>query len=148
MSDITRKIAIFGCLLFTSFCFWKAAPGLVGGADASMLPSAQAALSPAVTPPRVVTTPIQEMRPGMRVVGRNPIRIQTESTIDPTPEGWRLVSVRMLKPDGTYYVTGPRNFQLPTTPFLSSNPIWISVSRDKPRQSTILPGGGSFPRAR
>ncbi|MFH1303523.1 MAG: hypothetical protein ABIK07_20895, partial [Planctomycetota bacterium] len=101
MSDITRKIAIFGCLLFTSFCFWKAAPGLVGGADASMLPSAQAALSPVVTHKRVVTTPIQQMRPGMRVVGRNPLRIQTESTIDPTPEGWRLVSVRMLKPDGS-----------------------------------------------
>tara|TARA_R110002049_G_scaffold5952_1_gene39189 strand:+ start:1920 stop:2366 length:447 start_codon:yes stop_codon:yes gene_type:complete len=45
-------------------------------------------------------------------------------------------------------VTGPRNFQLPTTPFLNSNPIWISVSRDKPRHSTMLPGGGSFPRAR
>ncbi|WP_339733988.1 HNH endonuclease [uncultured Gimesia sp.] len=103
MSEITRKIAIFGCLMLTGFCFWKAAPGLVGGADASMLPSAQAALSPGVTPPRVVTTPIQEMRPGMRVVGRNPLRLETESTIDPTPEGWRLISVRMLKQDGSYF---------------------------------------------
>tara|TARA_R110002111_G_scaffold153375_1_gene220263 strand:- start:250266 stop:250733 length:468 start_codon:yes stop_codon:yes gene_type:complete len=99
MSEFFRKIAIFGCLLLTSFCFWKVAPGLVGGADGSMLPSAQAALSPAVTPPRAITTPIQEMR----VVGQNPIRIQTESTIDPTPEGWRLLSVRMRKPDGTYF---------------------------------------------
>ncbi|QDT89873.1 polymorphic toxin-type HINT domain-containing protein [Gimesia algae] len=39
----------------------------------------------------------------MRIVGRNPLRIQTEPTIDPTPEGWRLVSVRMLKEDGTYF---------------------------------------------
>ncbi|QDU14181.1 hypothetical protein CA11_19850 [Gimesia maris] len=103
MSDITRKLAIFGCLLLTSFCFWKAGTGLIGGADASVLSSAQAALSPAVTPPWVVTTPIQQMRPGMRVVGRNPLRLETESTIDPTPEGWRLLSVRMRKEDGTYF---------------------------------------------
>ncbi|WP_339733986.1 polymorphic toxin-type HINT domain-containing protein [uncultured Gimesia sp.] len=103
MAEITRKLAIFTCFLFTGLCFWKVGAGLIDGADASVLPSAQAALSPAVTPPRVVTTPIQEMRPGMRVVGRNPIRIETESTIDPTPDGWRLVSVRMLKPDGTYF---------------------------------------------
>ncbi|QDT78565.1 hypothetical protein Mal35_20140 [Gimesia maris] len=64
MSEITRKLAIFSCLLLTSFCFWKAAPGLVG---------------------------------------RNPLRIQTEATVDPTPDGWRLVSVRLLKADGTYF---------------------------------------------
>ncbi|QDT78552.1 hypothetical protein Mal35_20010 [Gimesia maris] len=103
MSDITRKLAIFGCLLFTSFCFWKAGAGLIGGADTEILPSAQAAISPSFSPPRVVTTPIQQVRPGMRIVGRNPLRIQTESTIDPTPEGWRLVSVRMLKADGAYF---------------------------------------------
>ncbi|QDT78611.1 hypothetical protein Mal35_20600 [Gimesia maris] len=103
MSEITRKLAIFSCLLFTSFCFWKAGVGLTGGADTEILPSAQAAMSPSFSPPRVVTTPIQQMRPGMRVVGRNPLRIQTEATIDPTPADWRLVSVRMRKPDGTYF---------------------------------------------
>ena len=103
MTKIFRKMTIFGCLLFTGFCFWKVGAGLIGGADALVLPSAQATLSPSLSPPRVVTTPIQEMRPGMRVVGRNPLRIETEATIDPTPAGWRLVSVRMLKPDGTYF---------------------------------------------
>ncbi|QDT78595.1 hypothetical protein Mal35_20440 [Gimesia maris] len=103
MSDLTRKLAIFSCFLFTGFCFWKAGMGLIGGADTEILPSAQAAISPSFSPPRVVTTPIQQMRPGMRIVGRNPLRIQTEPTIDPTPEGWRLVSVRMLKADGTYF---------------------------------------------
>ncbi|WP_154898292.1 Hint domain-containing protein [Gimesia maris] len=103
MSGITRKLAIFSCLLFTGFCFWKAGMGLIGGADTEILPSAQAAMSPSFSPPRVVTTPIQQMRPGMRIVGRNPLRIQTESTIDPTPAGWRLVSVRMRKEDGTYF---------------------------------------------
>ncbi|QDU14164.1 hypothetical protein CA11_19680 [Gimesia maris] len=103
MSDLTRKLAIFSCLLFTGFCFWKAGMGLIGGADTEILPSAQAAVHPSYIPPRVVTTPIQQMRPGMRIVGRNPLRIQTEPIIDPTPEGWRLVSVRMLKEDGTYF---------------------------------------------
>ncbi|EDL60368.1 hypothetical protein PM8797T_25261 [Gimesia maris DSM 8797] len=101
MSDLTQKLAIFGCLLFTSFCLWKAGAGLIGGADTEILPSAQAVVLPSGTPPRVVTTPIQQMRPGMRVDGRNPLRIQTEATIDPTPAGWRLVSVRMRKPDGS-----------------------------------------------
>ncbi|WP_232097322.1 polymorphic toxin-type HINT domain-containing protein, partial [Gimesia maris] len=103
MSEITRKLAIFSCLLFTSFCFWKAGTGLIGGADTEILPSAQAAMSPAVTPPWVVTTPIQQMRPGMRIVGRNPLRNQSEATIDPMPAGWRLVSVQMRKEDGTYF---------------------------------------------
>ncbi|QDT89876.1 hypothetical protein Pan161_15090 [Gimesia algae] len=64
MSDLTRKLAIFSCLLFTGFCFWKAGAGLIGGADTEILPSAQAAISPSFSPPRVVTTPIQQMRPG------------------------------------------------------------------------------------
>ena len=103
MSELCRKLAIFSCLLFTSFCFWKVGVGLTGGGDTEILLSAQAAVSPSCSPPQVVTTPIHEMRPGMRVVGRNPLRIQTEATIDPTPEGWRLVSVRMRKEDGSYF---------------------------------------------
>ncbi|QDT78583.1 hypothetical protein Mal35_20320 [Gimesia maris] len=103
MADFTKKLAILSCFLFTGFCFWKAGTGLIGGADTEILPSAQAAMSPSFSPPRVVTTPIQQMRPGMRIVGRNPLRMQTEATIDPTPEGWRLVSVRMRKEDGTYF---------------------------------------------
>ncbi|QDU14129.1 hypothetical protein CA11_19330 [Gimesia maris] len=103
MFNFTRKLLIFSCFLFTGFCFWKAGTGLIGGADASVLTSAQATLSPAATFKRVVTTPSQQMRPGMRVVGRNPLRLETEATIDPTPEGWRLVSVQMRKEDGTYF---------------------------------------------
>ena len=103
MSEITRKLAIFSCFLFTSFCFWKVGTGLIGDADTEILPSAHAAMSPSITPSLVKTTPIQQMRPGMRVVGRNPLRLETEATIDPTPEGWRLVSVQMRKEDGTYF---------------------------------------------
>ncbi|QDT78567.1 hypothetical protein Mal35_20160 [Gimesia maris] len=105
MPNSPRKLAIFSCFLFTGFCIWKAgtSTGLIGGTDAEILPSAQAAVHPSFTPPQVVTTPIQQMRPGMRIVGRNPLRIETEATIDPTPEGWRLVSVQMRKEDGTYF---------------------------------------------
>ncbi|WP_232097391.1 polymorphic toxin-type HINT domain-containing protein [Gimesia maris] len=103
MHTYTRKLLIFSCFLFTSFCFWKAGAGLIGDTDTEILPSAHATMSPSISPPRVVTTPIQQMRPGMRVVGRNPLRWETEATIDPTPEGWRLVSVQMRKEDGTYF---------------------------------------------
>ncbi|WP_417375972.1 polymorphic toxin-type HINT domain-containing protein [Gimesia maris] len=102
-TSFTRKLLILSCFLFTSFCFWKVGTGLTGGTDTEILPSTQAAMSPSLSASRVVTTPIQEMRPGMRIVGRNPLRNQSEATIDPTPEGWRLVSVRMLKADGTYF---------------------------------------------
>ncbi|WP_197994563.1 hypothetical protein [Gimesia maris] len=46
MSDITRKLAIFTCLLFTSFCFWKVGVGLIGGTDVKILHLIQAALHP------------------------------------------------------------------------------------------------------
>lgn len=39
-------------------------------------------------------------------------------------------------------------FQLPTSWLASRKPRWISVRRDRPRQTTILPGGGSLDRAR
>ncbi|QDT78619.1 hypothetical protein Mal35_20680 [Gimesia maris] len=101
-----RKIAIFSCFLFTSFCFWKAGVGLIGGADAVILPSAQAAVHPSFARPQVVTTPIQQMRPGMRVVGRNPDRWDTQSAVEPDPVSWRLVSVRMEQQQPGQFVLG------------------------------------------
>ncbi|WP_366918878.1 hypothetical protein [uncultured Gimesia sp.] len=44
---------------------------MAGGADASLMLATQAALSPSFTLQRAITTPIQDMRPGMRIVGRN-----------------------------------------------------------------------------
>tara|TARA_R110001592_G_scaffold199852_1_gene448501 strand:- start:3147 stop:3464 length:318 start_codon:yes stop_codon:yes gene_type:complete len=95
MSEFTRKLAIFSCFLFTGFCFWKAGAGLIGDADTEILPSAQASISPSISSPQLQTTPIQQMRPGMRVLGRNPDRWDTQSVVEPDPESWRLVSVRM-----------------------------------------------------
>ena len=102
MSDFVRELAIFSCLLFTSFCFWKVGVGLTGGVDASVLPSAQAAIHSSVTPQRLQTTPIQQMRPGMRVLGRNPDRWDTQPVVEPDPVSWRLVSVRMEQQPGQF----------------------------------------------
>jgi hypothetical protein len=102
MSDFVRELAIFSCLLFTSFCFWKVGVGLTGGVDASVLPSAQAAIQSSVTPQRLQTTPIQKMRPGMRVLGRNPDRWDTQPVVEPDPVSWRLVSVRMEQQPGKF----------------------------------------------
>ncbi|MEQ9067480.1 MAG: hypothetical protein RLO18_12185, partial [Gimesia chilikensis] len=122
MSDFVRELAIFSCLLFTSFCFWKVGVGLTGGVDASVLPSAQAAIHSSVTPQRFQTTPIQKMRPGMRGLGRNPDRWDTQSVVEPDPVSWRLVSVRMEQQPGKF-VLGQ----------LMRSTSWI-------RQNNALPG--------
>ncbi|QDU02306.1 hypothetical protein V6x_20080 [Gimesia chilikensis] len=102
MSDFVRELSIFSCLLFTSFCFWKVGTGLIGGVDASVLPSAQAAIHSSVTPQRLQTTPIQKMHPGIRVLGRNPDRWDTQPVMEPNPVSWRLVSVRMEQQPGQF----------------------------------------------
>ena len=102
MSDFVRELAIFSCLLFTSFCYWKVGTGLIGGVDASVLPSAQAAIHSSVTPQRLQTTPIQKMHPGIRVLGRNPDRWDTQPVVEPDPVSWRLVSVRMEQQPGKF----------------------------------------------
>ena len=39
-------------------------------------------------------------------------------------------------------------FQLPTSSAATVEPSTMSVRRDMPRHMTVLPGGGSLPRAR
>ena len=46
------------------------------------------------------------------------------------------------------FVTVTRTFQLPTSSSPISTPRWMSVSRERPRQRTRLPGGPSALRAR
>ncbi|QDT79264.1 hypothetical protein Mal35_27190 [Gimesia maris] len=103
MAAIKHRLVVFGCLLLTGFCFWKAAPGLLGNQNSSSVQSAQAAANSLNTMKHGITTPIQDIRPGMRIVGHNPKREEVESTIDPTPGSWRLLSVRMEKSDGGYF---------------------------------------------
>ena len=103
MSAFKHRFVVFGCLLLTGFCFWKAAPGLLGDQNSSAVQSAQASANSLNTKKCGITTPIQDIRPGMRIVGHNPKREEVESTIDPTPGYWRLLSVRMEKSDGGYF---------------------------------------------
>lgn len=103
MPDFTRKLTVLSCLLFTGFCFWKAAFGLVDVTDASVVPTAQAAFrAPTITNKRLITIHIQKLQPGMRVLGRNPDRLDTQPAIEPNPVSWRLVSVRMEHKPGEY----------------------------------------------
>ena len=46
------------------------------------------------------------------------------------------------------FVTLRRGFQLPTFSAPTIAPSAMSASRDRPRHMTMLPGGGSFARAR
>ena len=45
-------------------------------------------------------------------------------------------------------VSAHRTFQLPTSWLARRKPRWISVRRERPLQTTMLPGGGSLDRAR
>ena len=82
MSEFSRKLAIFSLLLFTGFCLLKAGAGLFSGDSDLSLTEVEAAVPARITEPRLQTTPIQQMRPGMRVLGRNPDRWDTVSAYE------------------------------------------------------------------
>ena len=106
MSDFFRRITTFSLLLFTGFCFLKAGAGLVSDSSDLSLTEVEAAIPARITPQRLQTTPIQKMRAGMRVLGRNPDRWDTQSVIEPDPVSWRLVSVRMEQQQPGQFVLG------------------------------------------
>ena len=106
MSDFFRRITTFSLLLFTGFCFLKAGAGLVSDSSDLSLTEVEAAIPARITPQRLQTTPIQKMRAGMRVLGRNPDRWDTQSVIEPDPVPWRLVSVRMEQQQPGQFVLG------------------------------------------
>ena len=60
-----------------------------------------------------------------------PRQIRNHHTLTPVWEPW-----------------GSPPFNYPQVPFASNMPRWISLRREKPRQTTRLPGGGSLARAR
>jgi len=80
----------------------KAGAGLVSDDSAVGLTEVEAAVPARITEPRLQTTPIQKMRPGMRVLGRNPDRWDTQPVVEPDPVSWRLVSVRMEQQSGKF----------------------------------------------
>jgi len=70
-------------------------PGLIDD-DGSIAPrTAHASFSPASAKQRLLTTPIQDLQVGMRVIGRNPLPGDAERDIpEPDADRWRLVKVR------------------------------------------------------
>ena len=53
-----------------------------------------------VSSPKLVTRPIEDIRPGMRVLACNPELTETLPDSNVTPEDWRLVSLTMTKENG------------------------------------------------
>jgi hypothetical protein len=53
-----------------------------------------------VSSPKLITRPIEEIRPGMRVLATNPELKETLPDSNVTPDDWRLVSLTMTKENG------------------------------------------------
>ncbi len=104
MRVVIKRSLVSAFLLGAAFCLWKAWPGLIGesGPLASRVAHASTgdlgelrAGKPA-RGARLRTTPIQDLRVGMRVLGRNPVRADADRDVpQPEPATWRLVRLRM-----------------------------------------------------
>jgi hypothetical protein len=80
-----------------------------------------------VSSPRLITRPIEEIRPGMRVLATNPELKESLPDSDVTPEDWRLVSLTMTKENG-----GALKVQLlrPLEWFLTEIVVLLGTSED------------------
>ncbi len=113
MTKNRRKLLIGVCLLYAGFCFLKAAPGLLNsdGPPPSFASSDPFGRMSAPGPNgsvfsegrRLATRPIQELRVGMRVVGRSPLAEDADRGLpEPHTGAWRLVRVRMEHERGKF----------------------------------------------
>ena len=96
----SRKISFIGCLLITGFCFWKAAPESLKQQVQLTGQKAEASISTSGHNKKLISTPIEDLRVGMRVVGKNPIRSQTSEIDAPIPEKWRTIHFKIKSPSG------------------------------------------------
>ncbi len=93
--------------VLAGLCFWQALPGPRTGsppsataATASVMPTSNGIAAPA-RKRTLITRPIQDIRPGMRVIAKNPeLHGHDVPEIAIVPEDTRLVSLHMVKPDG------------------------------------------------
>ena len=88
-------------LFLAGFCFWQSAPSSFTG------PKEKLALASITAPQperQLLTKPIQEIRVGERVVAHNPELSDAErqNAIEPDPETWRHLSLRLQKPDNSF----------------------------------------------
>jgi hypothetical protein len=102
-SSLLRTLCWSLPFLLAGLCFWQALPGARSAsqpvATASVLPAAPATTS--ATKRTLITRPVQDIRPGMRVLAENPeLKGQDIPQLEIDPETTRLVSLHMVKPDG------------------------------------------------
>jgi hypothetical protein len=84
------------------FCFWKATPGLLS--DQPLVADVQlVSLAKSDGKRRSKSTPIQDLRVGMRVVGRNPLSEDAQRDLpQPEPATWRLVRAQIEMQPGKF----------------------------------------------
>lgn len=107
-----RTIAYILPIALAAVCLWMASPNAAGPRGAGLQPADSAADAAALaTPdaipvslpaasPKLITRPIESIRPGMRVLADNPEESEALPDADVTPENWRLVTMQMTKENG------------------------------------------------
>ena len=107
-----RTIAYILPIALAAVCLWMASPNAASPRGAGLQPANSAAAAAALaTPdaipvslpaasPKLITRPIETIRPGMRVLADNPEETEALPDADVTPEDWRLVSLQMTKKNG------------------------------------------------
>jgi len=134
-----RTIAYILPIVLAAVCLWMARPNAAGPRGAGLQPAHSAAAAAALaTPdaihvslpaasPKLITRPIEDITPGMRVLASNPELRETLPDSDVTPEDWRLVSLTMTKENG-----GTLNVQLlrPLEWFLTETVVLLGTSDD------------------
>lgn len=98
-----RRLLSMAAFCAAAACLWAAAPDS-GDRSESDIPHAAESVSftAAESPTRqLLTRPIQDLRPGMRVLADNPELEGYQPSTDIDPESWRLVRLEMAKADGS-----------------------------------------------
>ncbi len=92
MNEFVRRTVSAASLLLAAFCFWNA-----WSASHSVATPSQTVQSPR----QLLTIPIQDVRPGMRVQAENPEIEQNMPDTVIHPKTWRLVKLHLQKSDGS-----------------------------------------------
>ncbi len=96
----TRKFAAMACLLVSLGCVIRAF--VPGNHSLDTVRTAEAAVASAPAK-SIRTRPIEEIRPGMRVVGRNPVAEDAVRGLpDPDPATWRLLEISLVDGGGKH----------------------------------------------
>lgn len=92
-----RWLWLVGCLITGGYFAIRA----LGEGDAHPAPATPAAMHPvALKSQQPWTKPIDQIRVGERVLGRNPLRDEVDSILEePNPRSWRRLTLAMEKPD-------------------------------------------------